>query len=93
MKTETIKAEGQTGGKRLVGVVTSDKMNKTRVVSVAWKAPHPLYGKIMSKITKLQAHDEHNLSKTGDTVLIQETKPISKEKRWKILELIEKKGA
>ncbi|HOV21412.1 MAG TPA: 30S ribosomal protein S17 [Candidatus Ratteibacteria bacterium] len=73
-----------------VGVVLSDKMDKTRVVSVEWKSAHPLYNKILRKRKKFYAHDEDNITKVGDTVRIVQTRPLSKLKRWRIVEIIEK---
>ena len=72
------------------GVVVSDKMDKTIVVSVATRVRHPLYGKIMKRATKFKAHDEENACGIGDTVRIMETRPLSKDKRWRLVEIIEK---
>ena len=69
------------------GVVISDKMNKTRVVQVRWISKHPSYNKIVRRAQKFKAHDEKNASKVGDTVKIMETRPLSKDKRWIILEV------
>ena len=74
----------------LVGEVVSDKMNKTRVVQVRWTSQHAAYDKTMRRAHKYKAHDEKNESKTGDRVRIMETRPISKEKRWAIVELLKK---
>ncbi len=71
--------------RELEGIVISDKMNKTRVVSVARLKKHPLYKKYYRITRKFKAHDEKNEYKTGDKVLIEETRPLSKEKRWKII--------
>ncbi len=71
--------------RELEGIVISDKMNKTRVVSVARLKEHPLYKKYYRITRKFKAHDEKNEYKTGDKVLIEETRPLSKEKRWKII--------
>ena len=76
--------------KFLSGEVVSDKMNKTRVVQVRWSAKHPKYHKIVRQAVKYKAHDEKNESKTGDIVKIMETRPLSKDKRWVILEIIKK---
>lgn len=73
-----------------LGVVVSDKMDKTVVVAVERKVQHPLYGKIMSKTVKFKAHDEKNESSVGDRVRIMETRPISKDKRWRVTEIVEK---
>ncbi len=76
--------------KTRVGVVVSDKMDKTIVVAVRNNVRHPLYGKIMKKTYKLKAHDEHNDAKIGDTVRVMETRPLSKEKRWRLVEITER---
>ena len=76
--------------KTRVGVVTSDKMDKTVVVSVKDKIQHPLYKKIINNTIKLKAHDENNTCGIGDRVLIMETRPMSKDKRWRVVEIIEK---
>lgn len=76
--------------KSRVGIVTSDKMDKTIVVSVEEHVKHPLYGKIMKRTYKLKAHDEENQCGLGDKVLVMETRPISKDKRWRLVEIIEK---
>ena len=68
--------------KERVGVVLSDKMNKTIVVAVKWKEKHPLYGKFVNKTHKFHVHDEKNESKMGDLVSIMESRPMSKTKRW-----------
>lgn len=74
--------------KFLSGEVVSDKMDKTRVVQVHWTAKHPKYHKTVKKAAKYKAHDEKNASKTGDTVKIMETRPLSKHKRWVIFEIV-----
>lgn len=76
--------------KTRVGVVVSDKMDKTVVVAVNRRVRHPLYGKIMKRTSKLKAHDEQNSCGIGDTVMVMETRPISKDKCWRIVEIIEK---
>lgn len=76
--------------KERTGVVVSNKMDKTIVVAVARKVKHPIYGKFVKKTTKFTAHDETNTCGEGDTVLIQETRPISKMKRWRLVEIIER---
>ena len=76
--------------KTRVGVVVSDKMDKTIVVAIKTKVRHPLYGKMVNRTTKFKAHDEENRCGIGDTVLIMETRPISKDKRWRIVDIIEK---
>jgi len=70
------------------GVVVSDKMQKTIIVKVMRLAKHPYYGKITKKYNKFKVHDENNKAKVGNLVRIQETRPISKDKRWKLLEII-----
>ncbi len=78
------------GAKTRVGVVVSDKMNKTRVVSVQRRVQHPRYKKYINRRKKFKAHDESNESHVGDTVLIVETRPLSRDKRWRIRKIIEK---
>lgn len=76
--------------KTRVGVVSSDKMDKTVVVSIKDKVRHPLYGKIINRTVKYKAHDEENTCGVGDKVLIMETRPMSKDKRWRVVEIVEK---
>ena len=76
--------------KSRVGIVTSDKMDKTITVSVVEHVKHPLYGKIMKKTYTLKAHDENNECGIGDKVMVMETRPISKDKNWRLVEIIEK---
>ena len=76
--------------KTLVGIVTSDKMDKTVVVSIKDRVKHPLYGKIVNKTVKLKAHDENNECQIGDKVRIMETRPLSKDKRWRVVNIVEK---
>ena len=76
--------------KTRIGVVVSDKMDKTVVVSIKTRVRHPLYGKIMNKTSKLKAHDEENTCKIGDRVRVMETRPLSKDKRWRLVEVIER---
>ncbi len=76
--------------KTQVGVVTSDKMDKTVVVTVRDRVQHPLYKKIVNRTVKIKAHDENNECHVGDRVRIMETRPISKDKRWRVAEIIEK---
>lgn len=73
-----------------VGKVVSDKMQKTIVVAVETKVRHPLYGKTMNRTTKFKAHDENNDAKIGDIVQIMETRPLSKDKRWRLVEVVER---
>ena len=72
------------------GKVVSDKMDKTIVVAIEDNVKHPLYKKIVKNTIKLKAHDEEGIAHTGDRVLIMETRPISKDKRWRVVEIIEK---
>ena len=76
--------------KKRLGRVVSDKMDKTIVVAVETKVRHPLYGKTMNTTTKFKAHDENNEARVGDKVLITETRPLSREKRWRVVEILEK---
>ncbi len=76
--------------KTRVGLVTSDKMDKTIVVSVTDNVKHPLYGKIVKRTYKLKAHDEENQCRIGDRVRVMETRPLSKDKRWRLVDIIEK---
>ncbi|HAO47376.1 MAG TPA: 30S ribosomal protein S17 [Ferruginibacter sp.] len=76
--------------KTKLGVVSSNKMDKTITVSVERKVKHPLYGKFVKKSTKFHAHDEKNECSIGDTVRIMETRPMSKTKRWRLVEVVEK---
>lgn len=76
--------------KERTGVVTSNKMDKTITVAVKWKEKHPIYQKFVNKTKKYHAHDEKNECSIGDTVRIMETRPLSKTKRWRLVEIIEK---
>ncbi|MBQ4287226.1 MAG: 30S ribosomal protein S17 [Bacteroidales bacterium] len=76
--------------KERIGTVVSAKMDKTIVVTVETREPHPLYGKFMQKTTRFHAHDEKNECNEGDRVRIMETRPLSKSKRWRLVEIIEK---
>ena len=76
--------------KERVGKVTSNKMQKTITVAVDRKVKHPIYGKFVNRTTKFKAHDEGNTAGIGDTVRIMETRPLSKDKRWRLVEIIEK---
>ena len=76
--------------KTRVGKVVSDKMDKTVVVAIADRVAHPLYKKIVGRTYKLKAHDENNACGIGDTVKVMETRPLSKDKRWRVVEIIEK---
>jgi small subunit ribosomal protein S17 len=76
--------------KSKVGIVTSDKMNKSRVITVERNVKHPMYKKYVKKSSKFMAHDENNESKVGDRVRIMETRPLSALKRWRIVEILER---
>ena len=76
--------------KTRVGLVTSNKMDKTIVVSIVDNVKHPLYGKIVKRTYKLKARDEENSAKRGDRVRVMETRPLSKDKRWRLVEIIER---
>ncbi|HEX2608698.1 MAG TPA: 30S ribosomal protein S17 [Flavisolibacter sp.] len=76
--------------KTRIGVVTSNKMTKTITVAVERKVKHPIYGKFVKKTTKFHAHDEKNEASIGDVVRIMETRPLSKTKRWRLVEIVEK---
>ena len=76
--------------KTMVGLVSSDKMDKTVVVSVVNNVKHPEYGKIIKRTHKLKAHDENNECHVGDRVRVMETRPLSKDKRWRVVEIVEK---
>ncbi len=76
--------------KTRVGTVVSDKMDKTIVVAISTRVKHSLYGKIMNRTMKLKAHDEENACGIGDKVRVMETRPLSKDKRWRLVEIIEK---
>ncbi|MDR0386825.1 MAG: 30S ribosomal protein S17 [Treponema sp.] len=86
-KTARVKAKGK---KEFVGIVKSDKMDKTIVVSVETTTLHPLYKKYVKRVKKLKAHDETNEAKTGDRVRVVECRPISKEKCWKLAAVVER---
>lgn len=76
--------------KERIGVVVSNKMDKTIVVAVKWKEKHPIYGKFVNKTRKFHAHDEKNECGIGDTVRIMETRPLSKTIRWRLTQIIER---
>jgi small subunit ribosomal protein S17 len=76
--------------KERVGKVISNKMQKTITVAVDRKVKHPIYGKFVNRTTKFKAHDEQNTAGIGDTVRIMETRPLSKDKRWRLIEIVEK---
>ena len=76
--------------KMRVGTVVSDKMQKTVVVKIERRVPHPTYGKMQTRTKHFKAHDEENASKAGDIVRIMETRPLSKDKRWRVVEILER---
>ena len=76
--------------KERTGVVTSNKMDKSITVAIKWKEKHPIYGKFVNKTKKYHAHDENNECNIGDTVKIMETRPLSKTKRWILVQIIER---
>ena len=78
--------------KVMIGTVTSDKMDKTVVVSVETSVSHKMYGKTVKRTYRLKAHDEENNCKIGDKVKVMETRPLSKDKRWRVVEILEKGG-
>jgi small subunit ribosomal protein S17 len=86
----TEKNTARNSRKTRVGLVVSDKMEKTVVVSIERRVQHPVYGKMIRRTKKLKAHDETNDAKTGDTVRIMETRPMSKDKRWRVVEIVER---
>jgi len=89
---ETVKYAAATRPARKTrqGLVVSDKMDKTVVVAIERRVPHPVYGKMVTRTKRLKAHDEQNSAKVGDTVRIVETRPLSKDKRWRLLEIVER---
>ena len=82
--------EERNNRKTRVGIVVSDKMEKTIVVAIEGKVKHPLYKKIIKRTVKLKAHDENNECVVGDKVMVMETRPISKDKRWRLVEIVQK---
>jgi small subunit ribosomal protein S17 len=82
-------AETRRARKTRVGLVVSDKMHKTIVVQIDRRVAHPVYGKMVMRSVRLKAHDEANAAKTGDTVRIMETRPLSKDKRWRVVEILD----
>ena len=73
-----------------IGKVVSNKMDKTIVVAIEYSVKHPLYGKVVKRTYKLKAHDEENICAVGDKVKVMETRPLSKDKRWRLVEIVEK---
>jgi small subunit ribosomal protein S17 len=88
--TTTATTEERNLRKTRIGVVTSNKMTKSITVAVERKVKHPIYGKFVKKTTKFHAHDEKNEASIGDVVRIMETRPLSKTKRWRLVEIVEK---
>jgi small subunit ribosomal protein S17 len=89
-KTEATDGQDRGARKAREGLVVSDKMDKTVVVAVEDRVKHPLYGKVLRRTSKLKAHDEKNEAGVGDRVLLMETRPASRTKRWRIVEILEK---
>ncbi len=89
-ETEKTAAPARTARKMRQGLVVSDKMDKTIVVAIERRVPHPVYGKMVTKTRRLKAHDEANSAKVGDTVRIVETRPLSKDKRFRLLEIVDR---
>jgi len=83
-------APARSARKVRLGIVVSDKMQKTVVVRLERRFAHPRYGKMVTRSTKVKAHDEQNDAKTGDTVRIMETRPLSKDKRWRVVEIVDR---
>ncbi len=88
-EAQTTQAQASTTGRTVIGRVTSNKMNQTIVVSVERKVKHPLYGKYMTRYSKMYAHDADNACQVGDVVLIKQSRPISKTKHWVLVEVLE----
>ncbi|KAF5056461.1 30S ribosomal protein S17 [anaerobic digester metagenome] len=88
--TEVMESAGRKNRKTLIGRVVSNKMDKTIVVAIETKVRHPLYGKTVNRTTKYKAHDEKNEAQINDRVLIMETRPLSKDKHFRLVEIIEK---
>ena len=87
---EALILETRNRRKVMIGKVVSNKMDKTIVVAIEYKVKHPLYGKIVKRTYKLKAHDEENVCSIGDKVKVMETRPLSKDKRWRLVEIVEK---
>jgi len=90
MQNTESKTSDRRARKTREGLVVSDKMEKTVVVAIERRFAHPLYGKMITRTTRLKAHDEENSAKTGDRVRIMETRPLSKQKRWRVVEIIDR---
>jgi small subunit ribosomal protein S17 len=90
-QTNNVNAAAERNARKTrIGLVVSDKMQKTVVVAIERRVAHPVYGKMITRTTRLKAHDEENSAKTGDTVRITETRPLSKDKRWRVVEIVER---
>jgi small subunit ribosomal protein S17 len=89
-ETNVNAAEKRSSRKVREGVVVGDKMQKTVVVAIERRVPHPVYGKMVTRTAKFKAHDEENSAKVGDRVRITETRPLSKDKRWRVVEIVER---
>ena len=90
MAEMTNQTEARNARKTRTGLVVSDKMEKTVVVAIERRVPHPVYGKMVTRTKRLKAHDEENSAKVGDTVRIVETRPLSKDKRWRVVEIMQR---
>lgn len=88
--TETNSVDQAKSERSIMGQVVSNKMNKTIVVQVERKVKHPVYGKYVKRTSKMYVHDEENSSRVGDVVRIQQTRPLSKTKRWKLVEIVKR---
>ena len=88
--TGTPRGAERASRKTRTGTVVSDKMEKTVVVAIERRVPHPVYGKMVTRTKRVKAHDEENSAKAGDTVRIMETRPLSKDKRWRVVEIVER---
>lgn len=88
--TEEKMIDDNNSNRTVIGRVISDKMNKTIVVQIERKVKHPLYGKYVRRFSKMYAHDEENACRIGDLVLIQHTRPLSKTKRWNLIEILKR---
>lgn len=90
-ETGAVNGAAERGSRKFrVGLVTSSKMDKTITIAIERQVKHPIYGKFVKQTTKLKAHDERNEAGEGDTVRIQETRPLSKTKRWRLVEIVER---
>ena len=89
-QSDTSSREARNARKMRTGTVVSDKMQKTVVVAIERRVPHPVYGKMVTRTKRVKAHDEENSAKAGDTVRIMETRPLSKDKRWRVVEIVDR---